>query len=66
MSKTIEEARAAGYQAGRHGPDTTNSHFTWFFTTEMTRAWEEGHAQGCAEAKQDAAVKARAKRGTRK
>lgn len=49
---SIEESQRAGYQAGLHGSDTTNSHFSWFATPELTSAWERGNKQG----KIDAAV----------
>ena len=43
---TVDEARLFGYDAGRHGPNTLNCHFSIFSTPEFTRAWERGNAAG--------------------
>lgn len=37
-----EMAWDAGYRCGKEGPNESNSHFRWFRTPEMTRAWEAG------------------------
>ncbi len=35
-----------GHDAGLNGPNTTNSHFSFFATKEQTRDWEAGNAAG--------------------
>jgi hypothetical protein len=39
----------AGFNAGFHGPNTTNSHFAWFSTRERTDEWERGKKDGEVE-----------------
>lgn len=38
----IQAAKAAGYDAGLNGPNTTNCHFRHFATPQQTEAWEDG------------------------
>ncbi len=45
---TDEQARNAGYDAGINGPNTENCHFRYFSEPRLTRAWEQGKAQGDA------------------
>lgn len=47
--RTTEEAERAGYLAGRDGANQINSHFTFFATPKLTKAWEHGNARGKAE-----------------
>lgn len=47
--RTMEEAERAGYHAARDGANQINSHFTFFATPELTRAWDRGNARGKAE-----------------
>jgi hypothetical protein len=42
--KRIDEARAAGFDAGKNGPNAINCHYAHFATPERTKAWEEGKA----------------------
>lgn len=39
---TEEEAEIAGYDAGTNGSNTTNTHFRFFGSRELTDAWERG------------------------
>ncbi len=41
-----ERAHAMGFDAGRHGPNEVNCHFSAFATPEETRAWERGKELG--------------------
>ena len=42
----------AGYDCGINGPNTTNCHFTYFSTKELTEEWERGKSDAMRE-KQD-------------
>lgn len=46
---TASEAEQAGYDASKHGADTTNCNFRFFATPELTAAWERGHKRAKAE-----------------
>lgn len=49
MSKfatAYDRAEAAGFSAGMEGPNTENTHFSFFGTPEETRAWEAGKKRG--------------------
>jgi phosphoribosyl-AMP cyclohydrolase len=42
----VSDAYGLGFDCGRHGPNTTNCHFSIFASRELTDAWERGHAAG--------------------
>ncbi len=44
--RTEQEAEAAGRDAAISGPNTANSHFTFFATPALTKAWERGNEGG--------------------
>jgi hypothetical protein len=44
--RTESDAEEAGWDAGYYGPNTTNCHFGYFATKELTAAWERGNARG--------------------
>lgn len=44
-------AERMGYDAGKNGSNTTNSHFAIFCRPEFTRAWERGKARADRESK---------------
>lgn len=44
-----EYAFDMGYDAGKNGADTTNSHFAIFSRPEFTKAWERGKRKAEAE-----------------
>lgn len=46
LATSEEMAFDAGYKAAIDGPDTTNCHFSWFRSPEMTAAWERGNKAG--------------------
>lgn len=49
MSKFLsvtDRAEAAGFNAGMHGPNTENTHFSFFGSPEETAAWEAGKKRG--------------------
>lgn len=56
--RTEKEAEQAGWEAGYHGPNVTNTHFSLFTTPELTKAWECGHANGKNERQHHNAAKA--------
>jgi hypothetical protein len=47
--RTEKDAEQAGWEAGYYGPNTSNCHFTYFATPELTAAWERGNAGGKVE-----------------
>jgi hypothetical protein len=42
---TLEEAYEAGRDCAANGASTTNCHFSFFATPELTRAWERGRRE---------------------
>lgn len=45
----LDYAESMGYDAGKNGANTTNSHFAIFSRPEFTKAWERGKARADAE-----------------
>ena len=41
-----EDAYNAGYKAGLHGPNTENTHFSYFPSKDITKEWERGQRAG--------------------
>lgn len=39
-------AYALGYNAGKHGPNMHNTHFSIFETRELSAAWQQGYDLG--------------------
>jgi ribosome modulation factor len=46
MIDPLKAAYDAGYEAGVDGPNPMNCHSVIFSTPEMTKAWEQGKADG--------------------
>lgn len=46
MDKLQREAYLAGYSCGNKTPDSSNCHFKYFETQELTNAWTQGKKQG--------------------
>ena len=44
--KPASDPYEMGYDAGLHGPNLVNSHFSIFSTPEATREWERGKKAG--------------------
>jgi hypothetical protein len=44
-----EYAEDMGYDAGKNGPNGTNTHFAIFSRPQFTKAWERGKARADAE-----------------
>ena len=45
-NKTVSDAYAAGFDAGKNGAHIGNSLFRFFLTDELTDAWERGYKAG--------------------
>jgi hypothetical protein len=45
-NQRIQDAYEAGRDCHRNGPNLVNSHYTWFATPEMKKAWERGKLEG--------------------
>lgn len=43
----------AGFDAGRYGVNTFNSHFKWFTTKESTEEWQRGNDLGSKKREAD-------------
>ena len=52
-------AYGAGYDCGLNGVNTTNCHFKYFGTKELTKEWERGKADAEREKQANAGAKAR-------
>jgi hypothetical protein len=44
--RTFKSAYAAGLNAGKVKPNTSNCHFSWFSSKESTAEWERGNREG--------------------
>lgn len=42
----FKSAYTAGLNAGKVRPNTSNCHFLWFATKELTAEWERGNYEG--------------------
>jgi len=47
--KKNSEAYKAGYDAGKNGSNTINTHFRYFATKELMNNWALGNKQGKGE-----------------
>jgi len=54
----IKHAYEMGFDFGKNGANATNCHFGLFTTKKMTKAWEEGKADGEKQKATDEAINA--------
>ena len=47
--ETLQKCYEKGYDAGKNGANTTNSHFSLFTSPDRTKAWEKGNKRAKEE-----------------
>lgn len=47
--KQFNNAYEAGFDAGRNGADTNNSHYSWFANIDLMNSWSRGNKDGILE-----------------
>lgn len=59
MQTTFKTPYDAGYDAGRYGANTFNSHFSWFNTKERVKEWQRGNDAGSYAREKDRTPKSK-------
>ncbi len=49
QQRPLEEAERAGYDAGKNGANTTNTHFRFFASPDLRDAWTKGNKRALDE-----------------
>lgn len=58
----FDNAYDAGFNAGRFGANTFNSHYSWFRTEESMREWQRGNDLGSKKREADREIPKRLKK----